>query len=310
MKNNKFYLIAALAGTLLAGCQTELAYQNPEEVPVAEQTWTLTVQATKSVESRALGLNNNNAVETSWKQGEKVGVFFGETRLGYLEVISEDNANPAILQGSLTKDEDIAQGSSLKLIFPDRENETLGPWSYLGQDGTAPDATGSLATKFDYATTTITVANVGETEITLNSNSVHFSNEQSMFKFTFKEGANNLAAKYFILTSSQNQLAREFSCSGSTWSPTYGSLTMTPTANGSPYWMSIRNDNTSVADDFTFTVVASNDALYEGKKTIPVSAGSTQVLGTGKTVGASIVMTQKAFEPEESGDVSSMENVL
>ena len=89
MKTNKLFLIAALLGTALAGCQKVSEVENPEDKPENMQAWTLKVLATKSVDTRALD-NTGNTMRPYWRNGEQVDVYLGGEKLGTLTVTSAD----------------------------------------------------------------------------------------------------------------------------------------------------------------------------------------------------------------------------
>lgn len=294
MKTNRLFIIAALLGTALAGCQ-KINEVLPEQKPVEGQTWKLTVQAATIADTRAMDLVNNKTLNTYWAMNEKVTVFFEGEPLGSLTVTAtENNGASATLSGEITKPDGLVQGSSLMLLFPGR---TDNAWTYLGQDGTGPDAAGALATGFDYSTASLTVSSLDAATMTITvSGDVAFTSQQSIYRFAFQTGNSYLTAKTFTLTSNQNNLVRSRLYDNGAWASTTGALTVTPAANYAPsdnlYYMAIRNENTSVADTYTFTVVGGDDALYEGSKQIPTTA-----LGNKKFLKATINMSHKAFAP-------------
>lgn len=312
MKTTKTFLIAALLGTVLVGCQKEQGILKPESNPAADQIWKISVQLSKP-ETKALTLDTsgaNDKITASWKKGEKVAVYFGGSFLGTLEVTSDDNINPATLSGTVSKPSNLAANDELMLLFPGREDNL---WTYLGQDGTAPSATGTMATLFDYTTATLKVESIDTANTTINidasASSDTFATQQSVFRFGFKVGGSgdNIAVKSLSLSASAGELVRSYSYQNGNWTAEKGPITFAPASGitDNIYYMSVCNENTA-AEDFTFQVVGSSDnALYEGVKTIPANAH-----GVGKLISArNISVSQKSMAPA-SGSISVGTQVL
>ena len=309
MKTNRLFLIVALLGTVLAGCQkAELVSNQSGEEPTGDQIWKLKVTTVKSIgNTRALELNGSE-LEAYWKKGEKVAVYFGGTKLGTLSVTSNDNVDPATLEGTISKPDGLDVDGSLMLLFPGRDD---GEWTYVGQDGSAPSASGSLATMFDYVTTTLTVTDINVVGHSISADvDAAFANQQSIYRFGFKVGGagDPIVVKSFTISSAQGKLVRNRTYSAGNWVSNYGPLTMTSAAApaGNLYYMSIRNENTSVADTYSFSVVGNDNALYEGTQAV-----ASEKLGYGKFLGAKgISISQKTLAPEASGEISSEVEVL
>ena len=293
MKTNKLFLIAALLGTTLVGCQKVAEIQTPEDPQDNAKTWTLTVKAVKSPQTRALELDGKT-LNAKWNQGEKVAVYNGGTLLGTLEVTAVADDGIATLTGEVSLD----GVTTLSLIYPGREDQK---WTYLGQGGDAPALTGGL-NQFDYATASVAVADLDTTtpSVAVTTHAIEFSNEQSIYCFGFKASGTALSAAKSILLSSANGLVRSRTNTDGNWVSETGIITVTPTVNGAEYYMAVRNENTS-NDTYTFNVVGSDDALYTGTKAIPAS-----VLGEmGKYLAArNIVVNKKTFTPETTGEVT------
>lgn len=306
MKINKLYIIAALLGIVLAGCQ-----KAEEFVPSDEQgqefadseLWTLTI---KTVATRAMELDGSTLNEY-WKNGEKAAVYFGGTKIGTLEVSGAVKDGAATLSGSVTKPVGLAVSSSLTVLFPGRDDDK---WSYEGQDGSAPSESGTMATLFDYSAATLTVSEINDGTHTITvSISSAFAQQQSIYRFGFIVGGagDPIEVKSFTLSSDQNKLVRERTYGASDWESDYGSLTVTSVAApaGNLYYASVRNENTTNEDTYSFSVIGSNDALYTGTKVIP--AGK---LGNGKFLGPAVTINQKVMAPAVSGVISSELQVL
>lgn len=296
MKTNKLFLIAALLGTVLAGCQKVSEIQNPEEKPENNQTWTLKVVATKDVDTRALDYQENtNTMKPYWKKGEEVSVLFNGEKIGTLTVTSESHDTPATLEGTVTAD-GLSEGAELTLLFTGRPDDA---WTYLGQ-------TGGLPEPYDYATAALQVASLDAATQTINvsSESVQFTNEQSIYRFTFKVGGagDGIPVKSFIVASNAGQLVRSRAYENSAWTSVKGNLFVNTTSATAPYLVSIRNENAG-ADKYTFSVVGNNDALYIGEKAL------NNGVVDGKFYNATIAVTLKAFTPGE-GTIESADDVL
>ena len=294
MKTNKLFLIAALLGTVLAGCQKVSEIQNPEEKPENNQTWTLKVLATKDVDTRALNYEGDT-MQPYWQNGEEVSVLFDGEKIGTLTVTSADHATPATLEGTVTAD-GLSERAELTLLFPGRPDDE---WTYLGQ-------TGGLPEPYDYATAPLQVASLDAATQTINvsSESVQFTNQQSIYRFTFKVGGAGVGipVKSFIVASNAGQLVRSRAYENGAWASVAGNLFVNTTLATAPYLMSIRNENTA-ADKYTFSVVGDNDALYLGEKAL--NSGVVN----GKFYNATIAVTQKAFTPG-TGSIESADDVL
>ena len=294
MKTNKLFLIAALLGTVLAGCQKVSEIQNPEEKPENNQTWTLKVLATKDVDTRALNYDGNTTMKPYWQNDEKVSVLFDGEKIGTLTVTSVIQTT-ATLEGTVTAD-GLSEGAELTLLFPGRPDDA---WTYLGQTGVLPEP-------YDYATAALQVASLDAATQTINvsSESVQFTNEQSIYRFTFKVGGAGygIPVKSFIVASEAGKLVRSRAYENSAWTSTVGNLFVNTTLATAPYLMSIRNENTA-ADKYTFSVVGDNYALYIGEKAL-----SNGVVD-GKFYNATVAVTLKAFTPG-TGSIESADDVL
>ena len=295
MKTNKLFLIAALLGTALAGCQKVSEVENPEDKPENMQAWTLKVLATKSVDTRALD-NTGNTMRPYWRNGEQVDVYLGGEKLGTLTVTSADDVDPATLEGTVSA-ENLVEGDDLMLLFPGRED---GAWTYLGQGGTLPEA-------FDYATATLEVESLDADEhtITVSTDAVTFENQQSIYRFSFKVGGagDAISVKSFIVASDGQQLVRSYGYDNGGWSPVVGNLFVNNvTSAAAPYLTAIRNENTG-ADRFTFSVVGNGNELYLGEKNL------SKGVVNGKFYNATVSVSQKAFTPG-TGSISDEDEVL
>lgn len=290
---NKYIVIALVGIVALAGCQKieeELIEEKPE-VEVAEGPYTLTVEATKGVETKALSLDGNT-LNAHWRTGETVAVYLGGDYKGLLTATADGtDATKATLTGTLDNVDGVVADAVLTLLFPRKE------WDYTGQDGSLPDESGTLATKYDYATATVTVATVdGGSKSITTTGGANFANEQSMYRFGFKVGGSGdaIPVKGFTVSSAGNALAQSRSWDGSAWTDTPGSITVTAASPLTLPYVSLRNTwvGSGSGDTYSFSVIGSDNVLYLGSKDIPSSVMDVQ----GKFISAkSISVTKTAL---------------
>ena len=263
---------------LLAGCQKaeeELIKEEPEVVPeLPAGSYTLTLEATKGVDTKALSLDGST-LNAHWVTGETVAVYLSGAYKGLLTATVNPSDNTrATLSGTLDNVEGVVAEAELTLLFPRAD------WDYTGQDGSAPSESGSLATKYDYATATVTVASVSGSEVT-TTGGASFVNEQSMYRFGFKEGGADpqIAIKGFTVSSTHNTLVRSRSWDGSAWAETFGPIAVEVAGEALtlPY-ASLRNTRVGSGngDSYSFSVIGSDNALYLGGKDIPSSVMDVQ----------------------------------
>lgn len=271
------YTAAFIGALMLAGCQKveeEIISEEPQEMISEEvmEGYTITIEASKSTDTKALSLDGTT-LNAYWADGEQVAVYLGGAYKGQLSATpAGEKSTKATLSGTLESVSGVAENTVLTLLYPRKT------WDYTGQDGAAPDATGTLATKYDYATASVTVATVEGKTITTTGDA-SFVNQQSMYRFGFKVGGegDQIAIKGFTVSSANNALVSTRTWSGSEWTDTPGPITVTAASTLTLPYASLRNtlvspsnpdDNTTV-DTYSFSVIGSDDALYLGEKAIP-----------------------------------------
>lgn len=298
----------------LAACEPvevdNTTLQKPEG-KTDETAYTLTVQAYKNVDTKALELSGST-LNAYWVQDEQVGVYVNGVHRGTLKATpTAEKSSEATLRGTMSDAASLQPNDVIWLLFPDR---TDGKWDYTGQSGAAPTETGDLAARFDYASAALTVSTVDtQTKKVTTTGPATFENEQSMYRFGFKvNGAGDpIAVKEFMITSNQNQLvrSREWSASATNWTSNMGSISViSPVApTGNLYYMSLRNENISADDTYSFQViVGDNDALYLGTKEV-----KKEHLGNGKFVSAQgVEITQAQMSPSATGTISQASDVF
>ena len=302
----------------LAACEPvevdNTTLQNPVEGNKTDETaYTLTVQAYKNVDTKALQLSGNT-LNAYWADGEKVGIYVNGVRRGSLTAATPNAAlsSTATLSGTISNPGDLSPNDVIWLLFPDR---TDGKWDYTGQNGASPAlADAELGTRYDYATASLTVTNVDSDNHTVTtSGPATFTNEQSMYRFGFKENGTGdpIAVKEFMISSNKGQLvrSREWSTSTKNWTSNTGSITVKSSSApaGNLYYMALRNENITQDDTYSFQViVGDNDALYLGSKVV-----AKEHLGNGHFVSIQgVPITQTKLSPSTSGTIDQASGVF
>ena len=305
--------ILILSLVLLAACQPvemDYDYQKTltEGTPQADEGYTLTLEATKGADTKALELDDKT-LNGYWVDGEKVGVYVDGTYCGSLTAkATGEKSATATLSGTLSPSSVLAANKTITLLFPDRTDIDIQQgtrWDYTGQTGAAPTPDGDLSKKYDYMTAILTINSVENGKVNI-TDPARFESEQSIYRFDFKENDVLKAVKWFTLSSSQNKLVTSRSYDNG-WVSNHGDLTVTLTGDGatSPY-VSLRYENTTQADTYSFLVVGGDDALYSGVKTIMAEKASN--LGNGKFLAPGVTLTKTDLHT--TGSIGDPNNVL
>ena len=282
----RFFMLPMLL--LATACQRELDTPEPvvkPEAGSASNTFTLTIQANKGTETRALDLDGNT-LNAYWKDTEKVKVYKGSDLLGTLNVHPDGGEKPATatLSGDITAD-GLSVDNQLTLLIP---RET---WDYTQQSGVLTGE-GSIEDTYDYAIATVRVSAIDGTAVTTTE--AEFENQQSLYRFSFKNGTASLSLKEFTVYAAGGSLVQSRSFSGGEWASVTGALVVKPSeATAEPLYVSLRNENSTTADTYSFVVTASDDALFLATKAIPASVLATP----GKFIGGTITVSQPDFSP-------------
>ena len=288
---------------LAAACQVEQPVDpsHAEEIleaAVADSVFTLTIPASKGEpDTKALDLvNDGKTLNFYWKNTETVKVYKDGTLVGPLAVTPGEGEKPtsATLGGDITV-AGLAQGDQLTLVFPSEE------WSYTGQTGTLA----SIEAGYDYATATVTISDIIGNQVTATTAS--FANQQSVYRFGFKDGETYIDPKSFSISASGGKIVQSMSYSDG-WTPAFGDITVTPASAAGDhfYYVSLQNQTTA-NDTYNFVITGSDDALYLASKAIPASVLDVP----GKFISAkSGSATKPSFAPAPSGAIEAPENVL
>ena len=293
MKRISIILMAGIMA--LASCSTieEMPTNDPAVEP-AQGEWTITIQACKAVDTKALDLEGNT-LTAYWSADDKVKVFNGTELIGTLNVTPDSGSKPttAMLSGTFSSVSGLSQGSTLTLLLP------RDTWSYTGQVGTLE----SIQSNYDYAIATVSIDDLDISNNTITTTAASFENQQSIYRFAFRKGGSAFSIKDFRISSAGNRIVSGMTLGGT---PTMGGLTVTPaSATADPLFVSIRNTGTTV-DTYSFLITGNDDALYSVSKEIPA-----RVLDVpGKFISATTMdLTQPSFAPA-SGTVSTSTEVL
>ena len=261
----------------LAGAVAWTACQIVEEEPVREEpatveqpenssVWTLTVQAERGIGTKGLEISdeaNATLLQSIWKADEPVEVYLGSTHIGTLTATPDGvDAHKATLSGTVTTD-GITPGSTTLTLLTPRQS-----WDYTGQVGTLLESAGSIEKKYHYTmASSVLVTGVSGNEIT-TENAI-LSNQQSIYRLSFKYSDSNIATKSVTISGASGQLVQSQVLGGAT---TEGDISVTlGTATSDPFFVAIRNGDEAGNEVFTFTVVDSDGVTYRGTKTIPAA---------------------------------------
>ena len=298
--------ILILSLVLLAACQPvdmDHDYQNTlVDKSEADSVFTLTLQATKTMDTKALDLVNDGArLNAYWKDTEKVKVFHNGTCVGTLNVsCTGDRPTKATLTGSV-QIHGLAVNDVLTLLIP------RDVFDYTGQKGRLTKASdndkGTIEDTYDYAMATVTVGSISGTTVSTTTDA-RFENQQSIYRFSFG-ASGSLFAREFTVLSANGKLVQSVSYQGDAWTPVFGPVTVKPfvpnsiPASGNFYYVSLQNRSTE-QDTYNFVIVDSNHKLHLATKAI-----SADNLGNGKFLtSTSIDAPAATFVPNGETEVS------
>lgn len=288
---------------LLASCQIE--QENPALMDSPAGTFVLSLQASKGeATTKALDLVSGtpDRLNAYWKDTEKVKVYKGGSFLGTLDVTPAAETKPttATLSGSITI-AGLNPGDILTLMIPRQT------WSYTGQNG-ALTGSGSIEDTYDYATASVTIDTVDDVNnIVTTTSGANFENQQSVYRFSFKEGGNYIEPKAFTVSSANLSLASSIAWNGSAWASTYDEIEVTPAsaAGDHLYYVAIRNESTA-SDTYTFRITGSDDVLYVASQAIPSGVLDTP----GKFISAKNINATKTAMAPSPGIIDEPEKIL
>lgn len=187
-------LIAFTTFVSIVSCQKEMAPDFTPEEPSAKE-YTLTVDATKGEDTKALSLDGNT-LNVKWAGTDQVSVFSENwaTTFGTLTANASETGSTT-LTGSVTG---AAINDKLNLLFPRAE------WNYTGQKGILLGDENSIEKKYDYATAQVTVSDVEGTTITTDPATLE--SQQAIVKFRLTDGTAPIAVNSLKIAASSNKL--------------------------------------------------------------------------------------------------------
>lgn len=201
----KITCLSAACIAALASCQKEMTPAVAPEQPSAK-TYTLTVDATKGEDTKALSLDGNT-LNVKWAGTDQVSVFAGDWSgdpMGTLTATASETGSTT-LTGPLSPAPTV--GDNLNLLFPRAE------WNYTGQKGILLSDASSIEKKYDYALATVTVDEVNAGEITTTA-SANFTSQQAIVKFRLTDGTDPIAVNSLKIAASSNKLVTNKSYRG------------------------------------------------------------------------------------------------
>lgn len=305
MKNTKIFLIAALLGSVLAGCQTEIDIE-PVEQSSDKTVLTLTVNATMAPATKALDLNGNE-LKAYWKNTEIVALYTSDSSEPELLDVTPDSGDKptdASLTGEVAG---ISKGDKLLLLIPCLDSYKT--CNYTGQKGTIAD----IEANYDFAAATVT-ANAPSGS-TITTTTAAFENLQSIYRLGFRVGSKTgdvLNVKGITVSSANNTLISSTTVSWNSvneeyeWADTPGTITVNLDGISNVVYASLRNttkDMETPADDtYSFDVVDEEDVLYVGTKVIPVK---NALDAQGRFLSAQKIVVNKKTIAQQSSSITT-----
>ena len=304
MRKNSFLNIAAAfclgaAALAMTACSSEDNIVSNDLQQYAEvKTYTVSIPATfgDGAQTRAVEFNNGTppTIATKFVENEKVYVYNvtdDELLGGYLEAknVSADGLS-CELKGTLTgtntlvPDDKILLMYNLTVAVTESSSRHMTRFDYGYQQGTA-------ATVIDGATSTMMVKDIDTSDgnkltfyaVGDDTNKTQakalFANVQSMFRFQFSDGTNNINVQTLKITSKKNALVQAYYPLHGTSMGLYGygALTVNLTSATTDYiYLGLCFDPSKTAGDvLEFQVTDNNGAVYSCSKAAPAAGFSS-----------------------------------
>ena len=282
-----FLMIMALGVLAWAGCERpegDLVPEQPKEK--VDSVWVLTVKAVMEGDAATKGLAigegeaeaTTTVLQSIWKDWQKVQVYLDGTKIGELDVTPDAaDVHRATLSGEVTTTGITAGSTKLTLLATERDS-----WDYTGQAGTLlldDDPDHSIEKNYHYTLAedvlvTGLASGSGEGKSMLETESATFRNQQSIYRLSFRFQKGGTGDKTAITTqrvtiaSAGGRLVQRRDITGNT--TTEGPISVVlSTATPEPFFVALRNENTTEAEALNFKVVGSDGVTYLGSKTIP-----------------------------------------
>ena len=279
----------------LTGCMKDEAELLPEKqeeqcVQPRDSVWAVSIQAEKEIPGQAgndgitKGLaigsgdseENTTVLQSIWKANEPVEVYFEGAHIGTLTATPDaTDAHKATLSGTVTTTGITPNSTTLTLLTPRQE------WDYTEQVGRLllqddPNNQGatnrSIEKKYHYtmAENVLVTAAAGGV---ITTDKASFANQQSIYRLSFRfqhDGTGDkypITAKRIWITATGGGLVQKRELNGSSVTGTIEVLLDDATQN--PFFVALRNNNTTTDEDLRFKVMDSEGVTYYGTKTIP-----------------------------------------
>ena len=278
----------------LTGCLKveEFAPESPETQPkeAADSVWTVSIQAVREetdADTKGLAIGDGEPEATTkslqciWKADEPVEVYLEGNHIGTLRATpDESNAHKATLSGTVTAAGITPGVTTLTLLTPRRD------WDYTGQAGRLllqddPNNQGndnrSIEKKYLYMMARdilVTEASSdGNGKSTLTTEDASFSHQQSVYRLSFRFQHNGAGDKYPIyakrvrITADGGGLVQSQNLDGSSVTGPISVIMDNSTVE--PFFVALRNQNTTESEALNFQVMDNEGITYYGSKTIP-----------------------------------------
>ena len=167
----KFYAFMIMAAALAACTRAEQPQNETPNQPEVPATYTLTLEASKGKDTRALVLNDNT-LNAIWDGTEQVFVYLNGNQIATLTPDQSGQAT-CLLRGEFTQPPVAGNVLTLKLNSD----------NYMGQRGTLA----YIGANCDYAIATVTVTGVNDGKIASQEGGAKFENQQAIVKFTLMD---------------------------------------------------------------------------------------------------------------------------
>lgn len=197
LKDIRMLASLLLAGAALLSCSSddETPASTPE-TPETPKTCTMTVQATKGADTRALAVDGTELAST-WTAGDVVTVLSSDEATTYGKLTAQSSGASTTLTGTLETAP--ANGASLLLKYLSA--------SYGAQDGTLTGTDNSIDKVCDYSTATVTATVTGDgSDKHVTTDAASFANQQAIVKFTLTDGTNAINATALTVSDGTNNI--------------------------------------------------------------------------------------------------------
>lgn len=291
MKKTLYFLL--LLAVVTAGCfkdEESLLPERPEtqRVQPKDSVWTLCIKAVmegRATKGLAIGKDDEEATTTVlqsvWKQNDPVQVYLGMNYIGNLSAIpDESDAHKATLIGTVTAAGIEPGFTRLTLLTPRKD------WDYTGQVGVLltkdyhTSGPSNLSVEYRYHYTMAENVLVTEAAVdtesgkaSLTTENATFEKQQSIYRLSFRylKDQKAIPAKRVLIEAANGGLVQAQSLDGTALT---GPIEIVQESNDSesllkPFFVALRNQNTTTAEALNFKVVDNLGVTYYGSKTIP-----------------------------------------